>query len=138
MARAMTIGRLAKAAAVNVETIRYYQRVGLIDEPRKPQGGQRSYPPEALHRVAFIRRAQHLGFTLADVRELLAHSGDREAVIRIAQSRHAKLAVHAEELAAMSQRLKRLLDRSRRSRGRDEDPIIAALAGEAPASGTAR
>ena len=61
----LTIGRLAKAAGVNVETIRYYQRRGLVDEPHKPLGGHRRYSPVAASRVRFIKRAQQLGFTLA-------------------------------------------------------------------------
>jgi MerR family mercuric resistance operon transcriptional regulator len=130
MARAMTIGRLAKAAAVNVETIRYYQRVGLIEEPRKPPSGHRSYPPATLAKVVFIRRAQQLGFTLADIRELFAQSGNREAVRRIAQARYAKLVVQAEHLAAMINRLKLLLEQSRRLPRRGPDPIISALAGD--------
>ena len=57
----LTIGRLAKAAAVNIETIRYYQRRGLVDEPAKPLGGHRRYAPSAVSRVRFIKRAQQLG-----------------------------------------------------------------------------
>ncbi len=59
----LTIGRLAKAAGVNVETIRYYQRRGLVDEPYKPLGGHRRYAPSAVSRVRFIKRAQQLGFS---------------------------------------------------------------------------
>jgi len=69
--RALTIGRLARAARVNVETIRYYQRRGLPGTPRKPPGGVRHYPQEALARLRFIKRAQQLGFSLRDIRELL-------------------------------------------------------------------
>src|SRR5438045_4201239 len=67
----LTIGRLAKAAGVNVETIRYYQRRGLVDEPYKPLGGYRRYAPSAVSRVRFIKRAQQLGFTLEEVTNLL-------------------------------------------------------------------
>ena len=67
----LTIGHLAEAAAVNVETIRYYQRRGLLEEPGKPLGGHRRYAPEAVRRVRFIKRAQHLGFTLEETKELL-------------------------------------------------------------------
>lgn len=71
MAAGLTIGKLANAAGVNVETIRYYQRRGLLDEPVKPQGGHRRYPVEMLQRLRFIKRAQALGFTLSDVGGLL-------------------------------------------------------------------
>ncbi len=67
----LTIGRLAKRAGVNVETVRYYQRIGLLDEPPRPPGGFRHYPPEAVARLRFIRRAQQLGFRLQEIRELL-------------------------------------------------------------------
>lgn len=64
MATELTIGKLADAAGVNVETIRYYQRRGLLDEPAKPLGGHRRYPVDMVKRLRFIKRAQALGFTL--------------------------------------------------------------------------
>lgn len=67
----LTIGRVAKLAGVNVETIRYYQRRGLLDTPAKPFGGCRRYPPSIVHRIRFIKRAQALGFTLEEVASLL-------------------------------------------------------------------
>jgi MerR family mercuric resistance operon transcriptional regulator len=67
----LTIGKLAKAAHVNIETIRYYQRVGLITEPEKPSTGYRLYPITAIARINFIKRAQQLGFTLKQIHELL-------------------------------------------------------------------
>lgn len=67
----MTIGALAKAGGVNVETVRYYQRRGLLTEPARPAGSVRRYGPEAAYRLAFIRRAQDLGFTLQEVKALL-------------------------------------------------------------------
>lgn len=67
----LAIGKLAEAAGVNIETIRYYQRRGLLDEPPKPLGGHRRYAPEQVKRVRFIKRAQALGFTLDEVGALL-------------------------------------------------------------------
>jgi MerR family mercuric resistance operon transcriptional regulator len=67
----MTIGGAARAAGVSVETIRFYQRRGLIDEPAKPFGGLRRYPPEVVNRICFIKRAQVLGFSLDEVATLL-------------------------------------------------------------------
>ncbi|CAH5290707.1 Mercuric resistance operon regulatory protein (plasmid) [Citrobacter freundii] len=66
MATELTIGKLADAAGVNVETIRYYQRRGLLDEPAKPLGGHRRYPVDMVKRLRFIKRAQALGFTLSE------------------------------------------------------------------------
>ena len=68
----LTIGILAKRGGVNVETIRYYQRRGLLHEPSKPSGGFRRYPQESVKRVLFIKRAQSLGFTLEEILGLLA------------------------------------------------------------------
>ncbi|EGX1118924.1 MerR family DNA-binding protein [Salmonella enterica subsp. enterica serovar Enteritidis] len=64
-------GKLADAAGVNIETIRYYQRRGLLDEPPKPLGGHRRYSAEQVKRVRFIKRAQALGFTLDEIAVLL-------------------------------------------------------------------
>ena len=68
----LTIGQLAKRAGVGVETIRFYERQRLLAEPERLASGYRHYPPEALAQVAFIRQAQHLGFALKEVLELLA------------------------------------------------------------------
>jgi MerR family mercuric resistance operon transcriptional regulator len=67
----LTIGILAKRSGVNVETIRYYQRRHLLQEPSKPPGGYRHYSSEAVKRVRFIKRAQTLGFTLQEISGLL-------------------------------------------------------------------
>jgi|SRR5882724_1808269 len=71
MTTQLTIGKLADAAGVNVETIRYYQRRGLLEEPAKPLGGHRRYSTQISKRVRFIKRAQALGFTLTEVGGLL-------------------------------------------------------------------
>lgn len=68
----LTIGRAAKQAGVGVETIRFYERRGLIEQPPKPSGkGYRRYPAQTIQRLRFIRRAQHLGFSLREIKELL-------------------------------------------------------------------
>ena len=68
----LTIGSLAKEAGVNVETIRFYERRGLIRQPNKPSSGYRRYPREEVSRIQFIKHAQNLGFTLKEVTELLS------------------------------------------------------------------
>jgi len=137
MTPGMTIGGLAKAAGVNVETIRYYHRRGLILEPRKPPGGQRRYPESAVRDLEFIRRAQKVGFTLEEIKELLrlADETDRGRVRTIAEQRHSRLVLHATQLATMISELKILLERSRRHRGKGPDPIILALQGKAALMG---
>ena len=67
----LTIGRLAREAGMHVETIRYYQRRGLITEPQRPLRGVRRYGPDTQARLKFIKRAQQLGFTLEEVKVLL-------------------------------------------------------------------
>lgn len=68
----LTIGKLAKAAGVNVQTVRYYERRGLLPEPPRTPSGYREYPEGDVERINFIRRAQRLGFTLAEIDELLS------------------------------------------------------------------
>jgi DNA-binding transcriptional MerR regulator len=69
---ALTSGQLAKKCQVGVETLRFYEREGLLAKPARTQSGYRQYPAEAVERVRFIRRAQLLGFQLKDIKELLA------------------------------------------------------------------
>ena len=72
MTQKLTIGKVAAAAAVNVETIRFYQRRGLLTEPPKSEGGFRYYDNDTIDRVRFVKRAQALGFSLEEVTGLLA------------------------------------------------------------------
>ena len=71
MSENLTIGTLARQGGVNVETIRYYQRRGLLEEPAKPRGGFSHYPLDTAKRVRLIKRAQALGFTLEEIAGLL-------------------------------------------------------------------
>jgi MerR family copper efflux transcriptional regulator len=75
---ALTIGRAARQAGVNVETIRFYERRRLIKQPPK-SGGFRLYPPATIARVCFIRRAQQVGFSLRQIEELLSLKADPES-----------------------------------------------------------
>jgi MerR family transcriptional regulator, mercuric resistance operon regulatory protein len=126
----MTVGALARKAGVNVETVRYYQRLGLLELPEKPLRGIRRYGDEALSRVRFIKRAQELGFSLAEIRRLM-RLGDPQ---RCGEAR----ALAAEKLALVESRLidlerlrgvlKDLIGRCDRRRGRVACPIIESLA----------
>lgn len=129
MRDAMTIGGLAKAAGVNVETVRYYQRRGLIAEPHKPPGGHRRYPAVVAGQIGFIRKAQQLGFSLAEAKSLLELSDgkDRRTTRVIAEKKCASLDVHITHLRLMQRRLKALIEKSRKARGRTPCPIIAEL-----------
>jgi Hg(II)-responsive transcriptional regulator len=68
----LTIGELAKRVGVNLETIRYYERVGLLPKPPRNSAGYRIFPDDAPRRLHFVRRAQELGFSLREIKELLA------------------------------------------------------------------
>lgn len=75
-----TIGQAAKAAGVNIETLKYYERRGLLPEPPRSSGNYRLYPHDSIRIVRFVKRAQELGFTLNEIRELLAlRDGGSEA-----------------------------------------------------------
>ena len=127
--RELTIGRLAVSAGVNVETIRYYQRRGLLHEPQKPFGGYRHYPAHIVERVRFIKRAQALGFTLEEVAGLLKLND----VSRCANTR--ELGAHKialierklADLAAMRDALSALVHQCDRGEGETSCPIIRAL-----------
>ena len=67
----LTIGQVANAAGVNVETIRFYERREIVKQPERPPSGFRRYPPETIARVRFVRRAKDLGFSLREITELL-------------------------------------------------------------------
>src|SRR5262249_26112224 len=70
-ARPVEIGKLAEGTGVNLETVRYYERIGIMPRPARTRGGHRSYEPEHIKWLNFIRRGRELGFTLREVRELL-------------------------------------------------------------------
>ncbi len=75
---ALSIGEVARRSGVKVETIRYYERIGLLATPRRTAGGHRAYDQGAVTRLNFVRRARELGFTLEQVRGLLALAGQPE------------------------------------------------------------
>ena len=77
--RTISIGQLARAAGVGVETVRFYERKGLLDAPPRKDSGYRQYDGEAVERLKFIRRAQQVGFTLKEIQELLALRDDPDA-----------------------------------------------------------
>ncbi len=125
-----TIGGLAKAAGVGVETVRYYQRRGLLPEPARPPGEVRRYSDDDVRRLRFIRRAQAAGFTLEEIGELLAldRTDDRARVRELAAERLAALDTRIAELDRARAALERL--RSACASGKKGPcPIIAAFDG---------
>ena len=128
----LPIGALAQAAGVNVETIRYYQRRGLLAEPEKPVGGHRRYAASAGKRVMFIKRAQELGFSLEEVKALLRLEDGQSCGETRALAEH-KLAIIEERLAdlnRMRRLLKNLIAECATGKRPRSCPIIATLSGE--------
>lgn len=105
----LTIGKFAKAGDVGVETIRFYQRKGLLGTPPR-DGGIRRYGTEDVRRLRFIRKAQRAGFTLEEIRELIALDAghDRHRAHEMAEKRMAKLDEQIAELQQARQSLQRL------------------------------
>jgi MerR family mercuric resistance operon transcriptional regulator len=129
MSTALTIGTLAELAEVNVETIRYYQRRGLLQEPSRPAGGFRHYPPEAVQRVRFIKRAQKLGFTLEEIGNLLElEDGTQCAEAReIAAHKLEMIEEKLRDLSAMRDTLKELVRACAMGKDTRHCPIIETL-----------
>ena len=126
----MTIGGLARSAGVNIETIRYYQRRGLIGTPRKPPGGVRRYAADALAQLRFIKRAQQLGFTLKEIGGLLELGAGACAETRVlAEARLADIETRLHDLQAMRRTLARLIQVCRAGR-ETACPIVESLGGE--------
>jgi MerR family mercuric resistance operon transcriptional regulator len=125
----LTIGRVAQAAGVNVETIRYYQRRGLLDEPDKPLGGHRRYDVAVASRVSFIKRAQHLGFTLEEVKGLLLlEDGQNCRETRLlAQRKLASIEARMADLGRMRRLLKGLIAECNDGKRPRSCPIITTL-----------
>jgi MerR family mercuric resistance operon transcriptional regulator len=124
----MTIAKLARAGDVGVETIRYYQRRGLLAEPERPLGGVRRYAESDVQRLRFIRQAQAAGFTLEEIGELLALDAidDRARARELARARIAALDVRIAELQAARTALAKLADECSRKDG-GSCPILAAF-----------
>jgi MerR family transcriptional regulator, mercuric resistance operon regulatory protein len=107
----LTIGKLAHKVGVNVETIRYYQRVGLLKEPEKPAYGYRHYPVDDIVRIRFIKRAQQLGFTLKEIAELLSlGDGCCTDVRTLAEQKRDKIDQQIRDLQAMRKALNDLVE----------------------------
>lgn len=125
----MTIAKLARAANVGAETVRYYQRRGLMPVPRASgKTAYRHYDESHLKTLQFVRRAQAAGFTLEEIKELLSldRTRDRARVRALAGQRLEALARQAEELEASRQALQRLLGACQGSK-RGPCPIIEAF-----------
>ncbi len=131
----LTIGHLAQLGGVNLETIRYYERRGLIPKPGRTAAGYRQFSPDAARRLRFIKRAQELGFSLDEVRELLAlGAAPRQNRATIRARAHVKIEDINRKIAAltaMKETLHELVNRCEHCGPSADCPIVASLDQEA-------
>jgi MerR family transcriptional regulator, copper efflux regulator len=131
-AETFTIGELARRAGVNIQTVRYYERRELLDEPRRRDSGYRMYDTSVLQRLRFIRRAQELGFTLSEIAELLELRLEPSTTAGLVKERAERKIVEVEgkirDLTRIRDALSHLAGRCRGGRGPTGDcPLLEAL-----------
>jgi MerR family mercuric resistance operon transcriptional regulator len=133
----LTIGRLARAAEVGVETIRYYQRRALLPTPDAGSTAFRSYPSALVDRIRFIKRSQELGFTLEQVGNLLQleDGNNRPAIRELAGDKLSQIREKIADLQKMERVLSHLLHECEATGQTAPCPIIAALTGQVGAAG---
>jgi len=129
--KGLTISHLAKAAGVNLETVRYYERRGLLPRPPRSPSGYRIFPSDAARTLRFIRRAQELGFSLTEIREILSLRVSRTTTSRDIRKRaEAKLAdveTKIKSLEAMRKALRKLTNACDGCSSLAECPILESL-----------
>lgn len=127
----LTIGRLAREAGVNLETVRYYERRGLLPRPPRSASGYRLFPVEAARRLRFIRHAQELGFSLAEIRDLLSlrvsPTAKRTDVRRRADAKIANIEAKIRSLESMKRTLRNLVNTCHGCGPVAECPILESL-----------
>ena len=128
---ALTISRLARLGGVNLETIRYYEREGLLQKPPRTPAGYRMFPSDTAQRVRFIKRAQELGFSLSEIRELLElriKPGTKRGDIRArAEAKIADIEQKIQTLEAMKNVLRKMTERCDGCGPLAECPILESL-----------
>jgi len=124
----LTIGKLADAAGVNVETVRYYQRKGLINEPVKPAQGFRKYSEKVVESIQFIKRAQRLGFSLKEIADLLDLGAGHCSDVRTrAEIKRDKIDEQIRDLAILRDTLNGLIQACHSGKGEQQCPIVESL-----------
>lgn len=135
----LTIGQLARRAEIGVETVRFYERRGLIEDPPRRSSGYRQYPPETIDRLRFIRRAKELGFSLDEIKELLllrSHPAESREVARArARAKIEDIDRRIADLSRMRQVLAELAAACERGDETEACPILVALDGGCEADG---
>ena len=127
----LSTGKLAKAADVNVETLRYYEKRGLLPEPPRRDSGYRRYPQESVERLRFIKGAQELGFTLTEIKELLTLRVDENAtkgdVRRRAEQKVLQINDKIDALRKMQEALTHLIHECSGEGPTSDCPILEAM-----------
>ena len=128
----LTIGKLAEAAGVGVETVRFYQRSGLLPEPERPLSGYREYSNDDMRRIRFIKRAQMLGFNLDDVAGLLNLDGPQTCSVThdLALEKLRVVEEKIKALDAIRDALQQMVRQCERKQRHGSCPIIQALVRE--------
>ena len=125
-----TISKLAKELYINVETIRFYERKGIIEQPEKPVAGYRHYSDEIVQRIRFIKRSQDLGFTLEEITGLLSLDNQPcDKVQELAVNKLSKIQEKIADLNRLEQALKTLLVQCKDNSDDFSCPIIKSLQG---------
>ncbi len=131
MPKPLTIGRVAKQADIHIETIRYYERRGLLPDPPRTEAGYRQYDAESVTRLRFIKEAQALGFTLEEIQGLLALRVDKETscedVRRQAEHKVADIEAKISALQAMHDALQEMIGACAQGGPSGECPLLETL-----------
>ncbi len=126
--RTLSIGQIARQGGVGVETVRFYERQGLLEKPSRSESGYRKYPPEAVSRLHFIKKAKEVGFSLKEIKELLSLRLDETATCQDVRSRaEAKILDVEQKLQALTRMKQALTDLTKACSGRgsvSECPIL--------------
>ena len=123
-----SISVLAKSLNINLETIRFYEKKGLISQPIKPESGYRHYPDKTLQRLQFIIRSKQLGFTLEEIRSLLSlNDHPCQSVEKLAQDKLTTTLEKIEDLTKLAESLKMHLNQCKSNNNKASCPVINSL-----------
>ncbi|MGH7610548.1 MAG: MerR family transcriptional regulator [Candidatus Dormibacteria bacterium] len=138
----MRTSEVASRAGVNVQTLRYYERRGILAEPKRSEGGYRTYDAQAVRTIRFVKGAQQLGFSLEEIDSLLelAAGGPRscDAARAMADDKIAQLDAKIVSLSGMRESLRRLVATCDRSPSRRDCPLLEAMEGDSAVEGEGR
>ena len=130
----LSIGKIAKQAGISVETIRFYERKGLLQEPQRKESGYRQYQEEDIRKLVFIQHAKNLGFSLNEIRDLMSLQTDSKSTSRevkdLAEHKLQDIEEKIKMLQRMRRTLKHLVDKCPGEGPTSECPILDALAND--------